>query len=143
MWFGSFANQINDVRDDFFVCFRLFVFSACTCCPLYFYFYLILIFSSFLFFVVVPGENKQTNKQQIGRLRRNKPPRAYSSSGGMKGGGGGSFNANVAAGRLLCDTYLSAKEFLRETTYRCAAFFFLGLALVGHALNTEVFFTAL
>ncbi|CAN0406862.1 unnamed protein product, partial [Hapterophycus canaliculatus] len=53
---------------------------------------------------------------QIGRLRRNKPPRAYSSSHGMKGAGG-SFNANVAAGRLLCDTYLSAKEFLRETTY--------------------------
>ena len=55
--------------------------------------------------------------KQIGRLRRNKPPRAYSSSHGMKGAGG-SFNANVAAGRLLCDTYLSAKEFLRETTYR-------------------------
>lgn len=35
-------------------------------------------------------------------------------------GTGGSFNANVAAGRLLCDTYLSAKEFLRETTYRSA-----------------------
>ena len=33
-------------------------------------------------------------------------------------GSGGSFNANIAAGRLLCDTYLSAKEFLRETTYR-------------------------
>ncbi|CAN0003891.1 unnamed protein product, partial [Ectocarpus sp. 8 AP-2014] len=32
-------------------------------------------------------------------------------------GAGGSYNANVAAGRLLCDTYLSAKEFLRETTY--------------------------
>ena len=55
--------------------------------------------------------------EQIGRLRRNKPPRAYSSSHGMKGAGG-SFNANVAAGRLLCDTYLSAKEFLRETTHR-------------------------
>lgn len=35
-------------------------------------------------------------------------------------GSGGSFNANLAAGRLLCDTYLSAKEFLRETTYRSA-----------------------
>lgn len=61
--------------------------------------------------------------KQIGRLRRNKPPRAYSSSHGMKGAGG-SFNANVAAGRLLCDTYLSAKEFLRETTYRSAPFAF-------------------
>ncbi|CBJ49021.1 conserved unknown protein [Ectocarpus siliculosus] len=53
---------------------------------------------------------------KIGRLRRNTPPRVYSSSHGMKGAGG-SYNANVAAGRLLCDTYLSAKEFLRETTY--------------------------
>lgn len=78
-------------------------------------------------------------EQQIGRLRRNKPPRAYSSSSGMKGGGGGSFNANVAAGRLLCDTYLSAKEFLRETTYRLAALHglisCLPRSLIGFDLN--------
>lgn len=71
--------------------------------------------------------------KQIGRLRRNKPPRAYSSSHGMKGAGG-SFNANVAAGRLLCDTYLSAKEFLRETTYRSARIIFCSVGQIDRFL---------
>lgn len=76
--------------------------------------------------------------EQIGRLRRNKPPRAYSSSHGMKGSSSaGSFNANVAAGRLLCDTYLSAKEFLRETTYRC----FMYRALEAHCSGVRCEYT--
>ncbi|CAN0418211.1 unnamed protein product, partial [Discosporangium mesarthrocarpum] len=60
--------------------------------------------------------NKLGVWSKIGRLRHSRPPRAYSS----KGMAGGSFNATLASGRLLCDTYLSAKEFLRETTYSLA-----------------------
>eukprot|EP00611_Tribonema_gayanum_P032550 TRINITY_DN9795_c0_g1_i1.p1 TRINITY_DN9795_c0_g1~~TRINITY_DN9795_c0_g1_i1.p1 ORF type:complete len:774 (-),score=357.56 TRINITY_DN9795_c0_g1_i1:1021-3342(-) len=52
----------------------------------------------------------------VGRLRRSIFPSTFS------GGGGGAhgretFGAGLTAGRLVCDTYLSAKEFLRETTY--------------------------
>jgi DNA polymerase alpha subunit A len=46
----------------------------------------------------LPGWNK------IGRLRRTKTPTGIS-------------DRDVASGRLLCDTYKAAKEFLRETTY--------------------------
>ena len=41
---------------------------------------------------------------KIGRLRKSKVPRSVS-------------ERDFAAGRILCDTYKAAKEFLRETTY--------------------------
>ena len=48
--------------------------------------------------------NKIPNWNKIGRLRRTKVPKGIS-------------DRDVASGRLLCDTYKAAKEFLRETTY--------------------------
>jgi len=50
---------------------------------------------------------------RIGRLRRIQMPRAVLGAGGRASYAGSS----PAAGRLLCDTYLSARELLRETTY--------------------------
>lgn len=48
--------------------------------------------------------NKLPNWSLLGRLRKSKPPRSINEK-------------DVAAGRILCDTYKAAKEFLRETTY--------------------------
>lgn len=48
--------------------------------------------------------NKLSTWSQLGRLRRVKTPKSVS-------------DRDIAAGRLLCDTYKAAKEFLRETTY--------------------------
>ena len=48
--------------------------------------------------------NKLATWNKLGRLRRTKVPKGI----GEK---------DVASGRLLCDTYKAAKEFLRETTY--------------------------
>lgn len=48
--------------------------------------------------------NKLVSWNRLGRLRRTKVPKGI----GEK---------DVASGRLLCDTYKAAKEFLRETTY--------------------------
>ena len=55
-------------------------------------------------------ENKVPSWTKLGRRRYHKPP---------KGGFAGKewAIAGVLHGRLLCDTYLSAKELLRETTY--------------------------
>ena len=48
--------------------------------------------------------NKLPNWSLLGRLRKSKPPKSIN-------------DRDVAAGRILCDTYKAAKEFLRETTY--------------------------
>ena len=48
--------------------------------------------------------NKLPNWSLLGRLRKSKPPRSCN-------------ERDVTAGRILCDTYKAAKEFLRETTY--------------------------
>lgn len=48
--------------------------------------------------------NKLPNWSLLGRLKKSKPPRGIN-------------DKDVAAGRILCDTYKAAKEFLRETTY--------------------------
>lgn len=48
--------------------------------------------------------NKLPNWSLLGRLRKSKPPRSINEK-------------DCAAGRILCDTYKAAKEFLRETTY--------------------------
>lgn len=48
--------------------------------------------------------NKLPNWSLIGRLRKSKEPKSIN-------------DRDVTAGRILCDTYKAAKEFLRETTY--------------------------
>ena len=48
--------------------------------------------------------NKLPNWSLLGRLRRSKPPKSAN-------------DRDFGAGRILCDTYKAAKEFLRETTY--------------------------
>jgi DNA polymerase alpha subunit A len=49
-------------------------------------------------------ENKVAGWSKLGRLRRTRPPRSIN-------------DRDVCSGRILCDTYKAAKEFLRETTY--------------------------
>jgi DNA polymerase alpha subunit A len=51
----------------------------------------------------------------VGRLRRSTFPSTFNSNSNTSGRE--QFGANLTAGRLICDTYLSAKEFIRETTY--------------------------
>ena len=53
--------------------------------------------------------NKLPNWSVLGRLKRSKPPK------------GGNNDSSIASGRILCDTYKAAKEFLRETTYSLGA----------------------
>lgn len=50
---------------------------------------------------------------QIGRLVRKRMPQ-------LRGLGKDIYYHGLTAGRLLCDTYLSAREHLRETTYSLA-----------------------
>jgi DNA polymerase elongation subunit (family B) len=50
---------------------------------------------------------------RVGRLRRIPMPKGTSGAGGRSSYMG----ANPTAGRLLCDTYLAARELIRETTY--------------------------
>ena len=52
------------------------------------------------------------NWSRLGRLRRSQMPRSGSGAGGNN-----TFFGVVAAGRLVCDTYLAAKDLIRETTY--------------------------
>jgi DNA polymerase alpha subunit A len=49
-------------------------------------------------------ENKINVWSKLGRLQRTKPPKGIS-------------DRDVCCGRVLCDTYKAAKEFLRETSY--------------------------
>ena len=57
------------------------------------------------------GELKCANWDRLGRLRRrNQPPKVRAGSNGANLG-------KYVAGRLLCDTYLSAKDLVRQTTY--------------------------
>ena len=60
--------------------------------------------------------HKIPNWSRLGRLRRTAMPKA--SSGGN---GKDKFVGNLTAGRLLCDTYVSARELVRETTYALTA----------------------
>ncbi|GFH09748.1 uncharacterized protein HaLaN_04947, partial [Haematococcus lacustris] len=53
---------------------------------------------------------------RLGRLKRSSFPKL--TGGGQAFGGGASAGAlSVLAGRLLCDTYLSARELLKEVDY--------------------------
>ncbi|CAM9231370.1 unnamed protein product, partial [Chrysoparadoxa australica] len=57
-------------------------------------------------------DTKLDTWSKLGRLKRFKLPRSFSNNSGKS-----TFSASLASGRLMCDTYLSAKEFLSETTY--------------------------
>lgn len=48
--------------------------------------------------------NKLSNWSVLGKLRKSKPPKSVN-------------DRDAIPGRILCDTYKAAKEFLRETTY--------------------------
>jgi DNA polymerase alpha subunit A len=54
---------------------------------------------------------------KVGRLKRNKPPHRWKAASGRD-----TFHASATSGRLICDTYLAAREHLRgATTYALAA----------------------
>ena len=54
---------------------------------------------------------------KVGRLKRNKPPHKWKASSGRD-----TFHASATSGRLICDTYLAAREHLRSaTTYALPA----------------------
>eukprot|EP00963_Diacronema_lutheri_P000149 scaffold6_cov330-Pavlova_lutheri.AAC.1 len=53
---------------------------------------------------------------RIGRLKRTKFPN-LSGGGTQYGGGASAGTLSTIAGRLLCDTYLSSRELLRQVTY--------------------------
>lgn len=57
---------------------------------------------------------------RIGRLKRTKFPN-LSGGGTQYGGGASSGTLSTIAGRLLCDTYLSSRELLRQVTYTLTA----------------------
>lgn len=52
---------------------------------------------------------------KLGRLRRTQMPKLQANAGGMGQATWG--EKQTMAGRLICDTYIAAKENLRETTY--------------------------
>ena len=56
---------------------------------------------------------------RIGRLKRAAFP-ALGGGGHTFGGGAGTGMMSAIAGRLLCDTYLGARELLREVDYTMA-----------------------
>lgn len=58
------------------------------------------------------GSLKLPQWSRIGRLRRDIMPKASQGASGKA-----TFRGVVAAGRLVCDTYVSARELVRETTY--------------------------
>eukprot|EP00958_Prasinococcus_capsulatus_P024366 scaffold3791_cov390-Prasinococcus_capsulatus_cf.AAC.10 len=65
-------------------------------------------------------ELKVMGWSRIGRLRRNQFPK-LGGGGGQWGGGASAGAMSTLAGRVMCDTYLSAKEFLREVSYSLKA----------------------
>ena len=62
------------------------------------------------------GANKVPNWSMLGRLRLGIMPKPSTGSGGKE-----KFVGNLTAGRLLVDTYLTARELVRETTYALTA----------------------
>ncbi|GMH42291.1 hypothetical protein BSKO_10210 [Bryopsis sp. KO-2023] len=60
--------------------------------------------------------NKVDQWSRLGRLKRQKYP-SFSGGGQVFGGGAGPGVLSVLAGRLLCDTYIAARELVREVNY--------------------------
>lgn len=63
----------------------------------------------------------------LGRLKRSKFP-SLGGGGHTYGGGAGAGALSVVSGRLICDTYLAARDLVRETEYTLTA---LSRALLG------------
>ena len=63
----------------------------------------------------------------LGRLKRSKFP-SLGGGGHTYGGGAGAGALSAVAGRLICDTYLAARDLVRETEYTLTA---LSKALLG------------
>ena len=77
------------------------------------------------------SENKCANWDRLGRLRRrNHPPK-------VRAGSNGANLAKYAAGRLLCDTYLSAKDLVRQTTYTLAELCKVQLGVTRDIVESE------
>ena len=66
---------------------------------------------------------------RLGRLRRSTPPRVSLGASGRP-----THTGSLAVGRLVCDTYLAARELVRETTYTLEA---LAAAHLGVAKKPE------
>jgi len=64
--------------------------------------------------------HKVGNWSQLGRLKRTRFP-SLGGGGGAFGGGAGAGALSVLAGRLLADTYLAAREYVREVSYTLTA----------------------
>lgn len=78
-------------------------------------------------------ELKVPHWASLGRLKRSKFP-SLGGGGHSYGGGAGAGAMSVVAGRLLCDTYLAARDLVRETEYTLAS---LSKNLLGE-LRTEI-----
>ncbi|KAL3140237.1 hypothetical protein ABBQ38_004511 [Trebouxia sp. C0009 RCD-2024] len=65
------------------------------------------------------AQNLVPNWSRVGRLKRSKFP-SLGGGGHTFGGGAGAGVMTVLAGRLLCDTYLSARELVKEVDYTLA-----------------------
>ncbi|CAG9462303.1 unnamed protein product [Pedinophyceae sp. YPF-701] len=61
-------------------------------------------------------DTKAHNWGRVGRLKRTRFP-SLGGGGGVFGSGAGAGALAALAGRLLCDTYLAAKEFVKEIDY--------------------------
>lgn len=57
--------------------------------------------------------NKVSHWSRLGRFKRNIPPKA----GKFDFGGGFFLPRQVTVGRLICDTFFSSQELIRETNY--------------------------
>ena len=57
--------------------------------------------------------NKVAQWSKLGRLRLSHMPRSVDGNNGIT-----HFLGQLARGRLVCDTYLAARELIRETSYR-------------------------
>ena len=57
--------------------------------------------------------------KQLGRIKKSQPLHTGSTATKTKSafGGGGWIGSAVTTGRLVCDTYLSSKEFVRQADY--------------------------
>eukprot|EP00889_Picochlorum_renovo_P005130 jgi/Picre1/32160/NNA_007506.t1 len=78
-------------------------------------------------------ELKVPHWASLGRLKRSKFPN-LGGGGHSYGGGAGAGALSVVAGRLICDTYLAARDLVRETEYTLTA---LSRNLLGE-LRVEV-----
>ncbi|KAF9984327.1 DNA-directed DNA polymerase alpha catalytic subunit pol1 [Modicella reniformis] len=78
---------------------------------------------------------KADNWSSIGRLRRTVWPRLQSGAGGM--GDTTAQEKNIMSGRLMCDTYLGAKEHVRSKSYSLTALVGMQLKITRQDVDYE------